>query len=318
MIASSDLQGLMTMMPAFATDDAADPHATNTVSLDRLEKGLNRMIGDGANVIATTGSFGEFHTLLPEEFETLVRAAADINNRRVPLFIGATGLNTREVLRKLKVVAETKAAGVLIGVPFYFPSSPENAIRFFRDVAEAFPKLGIMIYHNPPLHNVKLTLGIMSEILKIPSVVAMKDSHREPAEFMRLAEMARGKMSVFVNQLQYAAYGPLGAPGFWSIDAWMGPWPVLALRDAVKRGDARKAAEITLEIGPPVGANPPSLSWRETAAKIAVRYAGYVDPGPLRAPFVEIPPEVDALQKRKSEKWKGLCEKYRADARVPA
>jgi len=315
MISSSDLHGVMAMMPAFATDNAADPHAVDTVSLDRLEKGLNRMIGDGgANVIATTGSFGEFHTLLPEEFETLARAATEINNRRVPMFVGATGLNTREVMRKMKMVSQTKADGVLIGVPFYFPASPQNAVRFFQDVAEMFPKLGIMIYHNPPLHNVKLTLGIMQEILKIPSVVGMKDSHREPAEFMRLAELARGKMSVFVNQLQYAAYAPLGAPGFWSIDAWMGPWPTLALRDAVRRGDARKAAEITLEIAPPPGASPPSLSWRETAAKIAVRYAGYVDPGPLRPPFVEIPAEVDALQKRKSEKWKGLCDKYRTPA----
>ena len=96
----------------------------------------------------------------------------------------------------------------------------------------------------------------------------------------------------------------------------MGPWPQLALRNAMARGDIARATEITLDLAPPVGATPPSLSWREAAAKIAIRYAGYVDPGPLRPPFLEIPPEVDAAQKRKAERWKMLCDKYRADARV--
>jgi dihydrodipicolinate synthase/N-acetylneuraminate lyase len=90
----------------------------------------------------------------------------------------------------------------------------------------------------------------------------------------------------------------------------MGPWPLLALRDAVKRGDWALAKQITLEIGPPTS-GAPNLSWRETAAKIAVQYAGYVDPGPLRPPFVEIPKEIDEAMQRKAERWKTLCSKYR-------
>ena len=100
MITASEINGLMAMMPAFATDDAGDPRATATISLPRLEAGLNRMIGDGANVISTTGSFGEFHALSLEEFETITNASAEIVAGRVPLFIGVTSLNTREVVRK--------------------------------------------------------------------------------------------------------------------------------------------------------------------------------------------------------------------------
>jgi 4-(2-carboxyphenyl)-2-oxobut-3-enoate aldolase len=124
-------------------------------------------------------------------------------------------------------------------------------------------------------------------------------------------------MSVFCNQWQYAAFAPLGATGFWSIDAWMGPWPQFALRDAVARGDMKRAMEISLDCSPS-RSGPPNLSWRETGSKIGVKYAGYVDPGPLRPPFVEIPPEVDAAQKRSAERWQKLCDKYRAEVSVPA
>src|ERR1700689_4792796 len=128
MITSSDLSGLMTMMPAFGTDDAGDLNATNTISVERMEAGINRMIADGGDVIATTGSFGECHQLFFDEFKLLAESAAEIVNGRIPLFVGVTSLHDREVIAKLKVVERTKAAGVLVGVPFYFPSSPGNAI----------------------------------------------------------------------------------------------------------------------------------------------------------------------------------------------
>jgi dihydrodipicolinate synthase/N-acetylneuraminate lyase len=309
MITSSEIQGVMAMMPAFGTDDAGDLNATQTISVERMEKGLNRIIADGVDVIATTGSFGEFHQLLPEEFKLLVESAAEIVDGRVPLFIGCTALNDRETIQKLRIAERTKAAGVLVGVPFYFPSSDANALRFYRDIAALFPKLPIMLYHNPPLQNVKFTLSMIEELLKIPNVVAMKETERSPIEFMALGKMARGKMAILVHAHSYAAYAPLGAAGVWMLDVWMGPQPLLALRDAVRAEDHGLATEITLDICP-AGARPTPM-WRETASKVGIRYAGYVDPGPMRPPILEIPPEIDEWQRKKAERWKALCEKYR-------
>jgi dihydrodipicolinate synthase/N-acetylneuraminate lyase len=317
MLSASDLGGLMAMMPAFATDDAADIHATATVDVGRLHHGLDRMIRDGADVIATTGSFGECHTLLPDEFRTLAHEAVAVVKKRVPLFIGVTSVNSREAAQKIRVVDGSGADGILLGVPYYFPSSVENAVRCYRDIGEMFPKLNIMIYHNPALHHVTLPVEVFTEIAKNPAVVAMKDSHRTPQEFIELQKIIRRRIGVFVHQGQYATYAELGAAGFWSIDAWMGPWPHLALREAVRRGDRDAAKAITLDIAPP-NQPPASLSWRETAAKIAIRMAGYVDPGPLRPPFVEIPAEVTERMQQRVERWSKLCAKYRAMAPAEA
>jgi dihydrodipicolinate synthase/N-acetylneuraminate lyase len=310
MVEASDLSGLMAMMPAFATDDAVTLRAKNTIDVERLRTGLDRMINDGANVIATTGSFGECHTLLIDEYETLAREAIDVAKGRVPLFIGVTSSNARETVQKIEIAERLGAEAVLVGIPYYFPSTVENAVRFLVDIAEMFPRLGIVVYHNPALHHVALPVEAFPELTKHRNIIAMKDSHRDPVEFMRLEKIVADKISVFCFQGQYFQYSDLGAPGFWSIDAWMGPWPQLALRDAVSRGDREAAAAITLDIMGPntVMVNP---SWRETARKIAIRMAGYVDPGPLRPPFVQIPTEVTERQKKAVERWKGLCEKYR-------
>lgn len=313
MLSASDLGGLMAMMPAFATDDAADIQATATIDVGRLHHGLDRMISDGADVIATTGSFGECHTLMPDEFRTLTHETVAAVKKRVPLFIGITSVNSREVVQKIKVVDGSGADGILLGVPYYFPSSVENAVGLYGDIGEMFPKLNIMIYHNPALHHVTLPVEAFTQIAKNPAVVAMKDSHRTPQEFVELQKIIAGRMSVFVHQGQYATFAELGAAGFWSIDAWMGPWPQLALRDAVRAGDRDAAKAITLDIVPP-NQPPASLSWRETAAKIAIRMAGYVDPGPLRPPFVEIPAEVTQRMQQRAERWNAICAKYRSMA----
>ena len=209
MLQPSDVRGLMAMMPAFATDEANQLLSVNTIAVDRLSSGLDQMIRDGADVIATTGSFGEFHTLLPEEFETLASAAVETARRRLPIFIGTTALNSREVVAKMRVVDGLGADGVIVGVPFYFPSSPANVVHFYKSIAELFPRLAIMAYHNPELHNVRFNVPLIEELLKIKGLIAMKDNARMPQEFVRLASVTKGRMSLFVNQGQYRAYAPM-------------------------------------------------------------------------------------------------------------
>jgi len=312
MLTAQDLHGMMAMMPAFATPDAGDINARSTIAVDDLAAGVDRIIKDGIDVISTSGSFGEFHTLLPDEFQTLVRTTIDVVNGRVPLFIGCTALNSREAAEKMRIARDAGAEGVLVGVPFYFPSTLDNAVRFYHDIASLYPELAIMIYHNPALHNVTLAVSAFKRICEKTNVVAMKDSHRTTPEFMKLMDVTKGRISVFVNTHQYHPYADLGAAGFWNYDVWMGPVPAIALREAVARGDKALARQIILDIGATNvqgGANA-GLQWRETAAKLAIAEAGYCQPGPLRPPFVEIPDSVRENARKWAAHWRSLCAKY--------
>lgn len=309
MISPQDLRGIMAMMPAFTTDDGGDVLATQTVDTDRLAAGVNRLVRDGAGAIATTGSFGETSTLLANEFEILARATVEAVSGRVPVIIGCVTQNTRETLARVRVAEQAGADGVLVGIPYYFPSSVDNAVAFIDEISRRFPKLGILIYHNPTLHRIAIPVSAFEAIVRNKNVVGMKDSHRTPAAFLQLMDIVEGKISVFVQQEQYYPYAELGACGFWSIDIWMGPEPLIALRNAVDEGNSTKAREIVKEIARQRD-YARDLSWREMGHKLAIRYAGYVDPGPLRPPFVKLPESVDVQTKRRAEYWRSLCAKY--------
>ena len=312
MLRAVDMKGVMAMMPAFTTPDGNSLTATDTVNTVELTRAVDQMIRDGGDVIATMGSFGECHTLLWEEQKKLAEATIAAAKKRVPVIIGCTSLNTRETLKKMKFAAEAGADGVLCGVPFYFPATMDNAVQFYLDIADAFPELGIVIYHNPPLHHVTLPVAAFEKLVTRPNIVAMKDSHRTPLEFLQLMNVVRGKISVLCNQTQAYPYMQLGAAGCWSIAAWMGPWPVLRLRDACFAGDWETAKQICLDIASSHKGGSNNLHWRENSAKLAMNDAGYCAPGPLRPPFRNVPPEIIEGAKKMAAGWKKLCEKYPA------
>lgn len=313
MYGPDELRGLNTMMPAFAKDGATDLEATDTVDVDRLADGVDKMIRAGADIVSTTGSFGEFHTLTWEEFQTLVTATLDTVKKRVPVFVGVTSMNGREVVRKIKFVRQVGGEGVFTGVPFYYPPTVENTIQFYHDIAEMFPDTSIQIYHNPPLHRIHIPVRAFPELVKHRNIVSMKDSHRSPLEFMRLMDIVKGKISVFTNQMQFYPYGDLGARGFWSTDAWMGPWPLLQLRNAVYEGDAETAKQVLREIQGISAGEHEFGGPEDNARKLASTDAGFCNLGPNRSPFVVVKPESLERARKRAAGWKALCEKYRPE-----
>jgi trans-o-hydroxybenzylidenepyruvate hydratase-aldolase len=308
MITANELGGVLAMMPAFATPNAIEISATETIAVDNLKEGVDRIVQDGINNIATTGTYGECYNLLWDEFRTLTVATVDAVNKRVPLFIGCTSPNPREVIQKMKFVKDLAADGVLLGVPYYETLHVQDAIKFYHEIADMFPRLSILIYHNPENHKFTIPVSAFKELIKKPNIVGMKDSHRTTQGFMNLQKIVKSKISVFVNQTQLYPYFEMGAAGCWSTEVWMGPWPVLYLMDMLKSGEVQKAIDVIDDlIGDGSGGKPVPGAGNKRPAE----YADYCKVGPTRVPFVTFPETELAKAKRRAEHWMKLNAKYR-------
>jgi dihydrodipicolinate synthase/N-acetylneuraminate lyase len=307
MISSSDLRGLVGMVPAFTTEDGWDPHARNTVNVGELERAVDRIICDGMNVVAPMATSGECYTLLWDEFKTMTDVTIAAANKRVPVMIGCTSTNTREALEKMDYAEKAGADGVLVGVPYYYPSSTENAVQFYHDLADAFPRLGIMIYHNPYNHRVTIPVDAFKKLIEKPNIVAMKDSHRTPMQFMNLQEIVRGKISVFVNQVQLYPYMMMGAAGCWSLNAFMGPSPIVR---ALQAADAKNWDEVKEICMAMAKVSPRGDRGDAYASKLAINEAGYCYAGPPRPPYRILKVEAKDRGKEMAKRWRALCERY--------
>lgn len=312
MLDPKDLSGILAMMPAFATDDAISLAAANTVDVDRLRHGVDRIVTDGIDVIATTGSFGEGYLVSDAEFELIVRETLRTAAGRVPVFAGCVATSPRDIARRVGIAADAGADGVLLALPFYFPLTVDNAIGFLTSVANRHPDLAVLIYHNPVLHKTYLPSSAFAELGRHRNIVGLKDSHRETRSFIELMQVAP-HLRVFVSTRQYYPYSLLGAAGTWSYECWMGPSPLIQLRRYMQCGDYDQATTLIRQLTSPVEGGPGDLRWREVASKIAIRHAGYCDPGPLRVPYTQVPDDVDDTARRRAAQWLELAKRATAE-----
>jgi 4-(2-carboxyphenyl)-2-oxobut-3-enoate aldolase len=310
MVTAREVQGVMAMMPSFSTANAGDLNATSTIDVEALQSGVDRIINDGIDLITTSGSFGECYNLFFDEYKILASATVEAVKQRIPVFIGSTSPNAREVVQRLKFVQDIGADGTLLGVPYYDAQTPEYIADFFSQMAEMFPKLSFLIYHNPVNHKVKIPVSVFPRLVKYPNIVGMKDSHRDTREFVRLMEVIRDKISVLTNQSQMFPYYKMGSAGCWSIDAWMGPWPVLHLRNLVRAGEDQEALRVISEIMRAAGGERPGGN-EGASAKLPIEFAGYVKPGPARTPIIKFSDTAIENARKKAEAWQALCTKYR-------
>ena len=312
-----ELFGICGMMPAFAKENAGDMTAIDTVDVDNTKAGLDRAINDGVHVIATTGTFGQVWNLLEDEWRALTVASIEAVDNRIPLMLGVTAANPRLAVQKMQFVREAGGQGVLLGVPYYYTLPIKDVVSFYKEISALFPDLSIMIYHNPTNHRVHIPVGAFKELVKLPNVVAMKDSHRGVVEFQRLHDIIHGKISHFVYQEQLYPYLEMGASGCWSHAIWGGPWPVLAAYQAAADGDVEKTKQILLDIA---NSRPPAApDGAVRAGHESYEYNDYIKMGPPRPPFAWNMDETEARAREGARLWDLLNDKYRpeVEARRP-
>lgn len=313
-----ELGGVCAMSPAVATPDAGSMAAFRTIDTDNLTDALDRAIRDGVHMIATLGTFGQVWNLLWEEWQDAVVASIGAVNKRVPLMLGVTTANPREITKRMQFVREQGGEGVLLGLPYYDPLPVRDIPTMYREVAELFPDISIMIYHNPPNHRVHIPVSAFPELVKIPNIVCMKDSHRAPTEFIRLHDVIDGHIAHICNTMQIYPYLEMGAAGIWNHDLWSGPWPVLAAWNAAKAGDVAKTRAVMKDMMGGGGAGRDGDAGRYGSHTVH-EFAGYINIGPVRPPFAWglRDPEADAKAveraKQGAERWLALCEKYRPE-----
>lgn len=313
-LTASDMKGLWAFVPACSTPHAADLNAVDTIDTEALSSLVDRLVRDGVDGIVTTGSAGESHTLTDPEYQTLITTVVETVNGRVPVFVGASTLNTRESIRRARLIADRGAQGIMSGPPMYLPQTTENAVQYYKDLAEAVPELAIMIYQNPHAFRITLPPAAFRELAQVPNVVALKQTSMDIFNLIGAIKAVKDKMAVLVlDQLMYPAM-MFGAAGAWSIDVCMGPWPSLSLRDACQRGDWTEAAVIADQMQTPfrtLGLTMEEFQAMQSAWwKIAIDTAGYGHAGSARPPFVHIPETVVESAHRYAQQWAGLSEQY--------
>lgn len=323
---AADITGLVAILPTPALPGADRWDANDTVDLPETERMVEGLVEAGVDVLMTNGTFGEGASLTLDEVlafnDTVIRTVAG----RVPVFTGATTLNTRDTIARGRLLADLGADGLFLGRPMWVAMDDAQIVEFHRSVAEALPQLSQVLYDNPVAFKGKISSEAYAQLSHIPQVVAAKHmgvglmGDRFVAD-LRAVEGRVRLLCLAEDWFPSASAYPDEMVACWSGDAVCGPAPLIELRRAVLDRDWIRAESLHDDIVQARRALFPSGDF-ELFSRYNIQIdraqfaaAGWIVPGPTRAPYTSCPEDYLEGGRGTGRRWAALHARLAA---VPA
>lgn len=146
------------------------------VDFDRLSWLVEDQIAKGVDFLCVLGTTAETPCLNAEERQAVMDCVAKVNNKRVPLLLGAGGNCTAAVIDYLKTAQLNEFDGVLIVAPYYNKPSQEGLFEHFKAIAQNC-SLPVVLYNVPGRTGVNIKAETTLRIaLSCDNVVAIKEA----------------------------------------------------------------------------------------------------------------------------------------------
>lgn len=320
-----DVTGCWAIMPTPSKPNASDPRAEDTVDLDETARVVEALIASGVNGILSLGTLGEGATTTWPEKQAFMRTLVEAGRGRIPIFGGATALNTRDSISMTRAAREIGLNGVMLGPPMWVQPDVPTAVQFFRDVAEACPDMAICAYANPEAFKFEFPRAFWAQISEIPQIVSAKYINTAALYTdLNLTKRRIRLMPLDVDYYAAARLDPEHCTAFWTSGAVCGPEPVIQLRDlvakAVETGDWTQAKKLTDRIGFTYRTLFPNGSFKEFSVynigieKARMDAAGWMVAGPCRPPYHLVPASALDGARESGRQWAKLAAELEAES----
>jgi 4-hydroxy-tetrahydrodipicolinate synthase len=274
-------------------------HADGSINEQGLRDHVDFVIENGADGFCGGSSTGEFMNLTRAEWERVLVISAEQNNGRVPMLAGTADMSTEATIEKCKFAESLGYDGFLIIPPWYQVHTMREVEAHFRAVRAATTK-PIMIYNNPPVTGIDLTLDLLERLAKDDVIQYIKDANSDPYMITRLRMRLGDKLGLFYghdnNALGAFAFGATGwVSGSGNFDP--ARWSRI-VHLCIDEGNFIEARKIWDEIMPfvdlvTVGRDGQRADWIAVIKRGMELRGRYV--GSVRRPMLPLTTEVDAL-----------------------
>jgi 4-(2-carboxyphenyl)-2-oxobut-3-enoate aldolase len=253
-----------------------------------------------ADMILTMGTFGEGATLTENEAETFTRIVAAANEGRVPVFAGATTLNTRDTIARARKLMDAGAFGLFLGRPMWCKTDEASIVGFYADVAEALPSAPMILYDNPHAFKGKISPDTYRALAQIPNIIAAKYVALG-AQYVDDVDACGDSLRILPQDSDWLKARRLvgdRASACWTGSAACEMSPLIKLREAILNGHNTAADLVTRDINDsyvplfPMGDFALFSTYNIPLEKARIAAAGLIDPGPPRPHYPFAPPNI--------------------------
>lgn len=207
-----------------------------SVDLAATQASIERLIQNGVSGVIVLPMLGENASLLPEERESVIRAAKEVVAGRVPLLSGLAEISTHDAKRSAKLYESYGAEGLMVFPSLAYMTDVRETAEWFRAIAAA-SDLPIMIYNNPIAYKVDVTPAVLRELVDVPAIQCIKEESGDIRRVTDIYNELGDRFSVFcgVDDLILESMA-LGTTGW--VSGMTNAWPneCVSLFDACAAG----------------------------------------------------------------------------------
>ncbi len=185
--------------------------ARGTLDLRAFEDHCAWLADAGVAGVIPNGSLGEYEALSDDERASVVKAAVEALDGRIPVIPGVSAKSGPEARRWAEHAASAGCPAVMALPPTSHAPTDDEVVAHFRTVAEA--GLPIIAYNNPFSTRVDLRPSLLGRLAEIPEVVAVKEFSQDIRRVAAIQEHAAdlqivcGSDDTFVEAMFMGAVG---------------------------------------------------------------------------------------------------------------
>jgi 4-hydroxy-tetrahydrodipicolinate synthase len=262
--------------------------AEGAIDLTAVSRLVHWQLDHGTHGISVGGSTGEPTSQSIEERISVMEAAAEAIDDRVP-FLPGTGTARIDETLELTAAAQRVGADAALVVAPYYARPTQGALRdWYATVAREFPDLPIIVYNVPIRSAVDVTPETIATLAREhDNIVGVKETTRD-FEHVSYVLHACGSDFLAFSGIELLCYPMLaiGGAGHLSCVANFAPRPVAELYDRFVAGDHDEARRLHYELHPLV-----ELAFLETnpaPAKWAMQRLGILESSLARPPLAPL------------------------------
>jgi len=232
-----------------------------------LRKLIDWHVAEGTDALVIVGTSGESPTVNVEEHREILRVSVEQAAKRIPIIAGCGANSTAEAIELAKFAESIGADAQLQVVPYYNKPTQEGLYQHFKAIAEATPKLPIILYNVPGRTVADLQHDTVLRLAQVPGIIGIKEATGSIERAQWLIRDVPKHFAVYSGDDPTAVALILcGGAGNISVTANVAPRLMHELCMAALRGDIATAMKIQFQLMPLhkhlfVEANPIPVKW---------------------------------------------------------
>jgi len=144
------------------------------VDLAATQHSIDRLVNNGVSGVIVLPMLGENASLTLAERESVIRAAVEVVDRRVPLLSGLAEATIDNARANAANYARYGTEGLMVFPSLGYKTDPRETAAWYRGVAGA-SSLPIMVYNNPIAYGVDVTPEVLAMLADVEEIVCVKE-----------------------------------------------------------------------------------------------------------------------------------------------